>query len=219
MDKGLKSNLQKFIDDIEPKIIKIDGPDYYVSQSQITINPELLIIGINPAGDKKLSESIHCCKKPENIIYDSNQYLENPDWHISKKLNFIFSGNNARKIYEKSVIINYIAFNTHSESDLKSSNFKEMVEDCKTFSDNLIYNVIKPKKILILGPSLANLMNIKFHHLKDSILRTKNEKSYLVINIKHKDIPHYLIFHPSTPQLNSGENLKMKRDFFETLFS
>ena len=219
MNTELHKALQNFIDEIEPKIENIDGPDYYISQSEIRINPELLIVGINPAGEKKLSDSEFKSKKPENLVYETNQYLKNSDWHISKKLNYIFSGNNSRKIYETSVIINYIALNTKSESGIKKSEFKEIIEDCKNFSHKLIYNIIKPKRILLLGPSVAKLMKLKYHHIDDSILRTTDDKSYLVINFLYLGIPHYLIFHPSTPQLNSGENLEMKKDFFESLFS
>lgn len=219
MDTELKNFLQNFIDEIEPKIVSIDGPDYYISQSNIKKNPDLLIVGINPAGEKKLSESQFKRKKPENIIYNNNQYLEHPNWHISKKLNYMFSGNNAKKAYENSVILNYIALNTKSESELKKTELKEIVEDCKNFSKSLIYDIIKPKKILLLGKSVAKLMNLKFHHIENSILRTEDNKSYLVVKFSQNDIPHYLIFHPSTSQLNSGKNLDMKKDFFETLFS
>lgn len=219
MQNEIKTHLQDFIDKLEPKIKKIDGPDYYVSQSKIHTNPELLIVGINPAGNKKLSESSFPSKTAENLIYTSQQYLENPDWNISKRLNIMFSGQNARRAYKEAVIINYIAINTPKESDLNKDEYKELTTICKEFSNDLIYNIIKPKKVLILGPSLAKMMKINFHHRDDSILRTSDDKSYLVLNFDHRGIPHYLIYHPSTPELNGNEHLSLKMEYFEKLFT
>ena len=53
--------------------------------------------------------------------------------------------------------------------------YKELITVCKQFSSNLIYNIIKPKKVLILGPSLANMMKINYNHRDDSVLRTSDE--------------------------------------------
>lgn len=218
MDIEIKNSLQKFIDLIEPKIKAIDGPDYYPAQSAIKINPDLLILGINPAGNKKLSESSFPSKAPENLIYDSNQYLENPDWNISKKLNKIFSGADAMKAYKNAVIINYISLNTPSEEELGNNAYKDIINDCQKFSEHFIYNVLKPKQIVVLGPTLADMAKIKYHHSNDSVLRTEDDKSYLVLETIHKEIPHYIIYHPSTPALNGPIALELKKEYFNQLF-
>lgn len=219
MNAEIKNALQELINTIEPKIKKIDGPDYYISQSAIRVNPELLIVGINPAGDKKLSQSETPSKNPENLVYDTNKYLENPDWNISRKLNQIMSGKNMQKIYKNAVIMNYIAINTPSEKKLKFPELFEITTQCKMFSKKFIYEVIKPQNIIVLGPGLAKTMDIKFNNVQDSVLRTDDDKSYLVLKKIHNDIPHYLIFHPSTPSLNGFEHINMKKEFFNTEFA
>jgi len=219
MESIIKTRLEKFIGKIEPMIKAIDGPDYYIAQSGLELSPELLIIGINPAGKKKLSESIFSSKEPENIIQEGNQYYLNPDWRISKALNYMFSGDNTIEAYKKANIINYIAINTANEKELKIDEFKDIVKHCCDFSYDLIYNVLKPKKILLLGPKVAEFMKIKFHHRNDSVLRTDDDKSYLVIKVEKENIPHYIIFHPSMPALNDNHNLNKKKDFFEKIFS
>ena len=218
MNQEIEKLLNNFITEIEPKIKNIDGPDYYISQSPININPELLIIGINPAGDKKLSESNFPNKKPENLINSSHMYLDNPNWKISQKLNHIFSGSNSSKVYKDAVILNYIAINTNNEKDLKNTNLKNIVEKCKILSDKLIYEIIKPKNILLLGPTVAKYMKLNFHHIEDSVLRTNDEKSYLILENKVKNIPHFLMYHPSTPAFNGFEHLEMKKIFFNKIF-
>lgn len=218
MNKILKEKLEDFIKNIEPKIKKIDGPDYYVAQSQLEINSDLLIVGINPAGDKKLSEADFSAKSPSNLVQSGNQYLLNPKWHISKRLNKIFLGESSSKIYEKANIINLIALNTPTEKDLKKDELKELVKDCVEFSTDLIYDVIKPKAILLLGPSVAKYLNINFHHISDSVLRTEDNKNYLIVKVMKNNIPHYLICHPSARSFNSNEHLEQKMRFFENEF-
>lgn len=218
MNIKIKNSLQEFIDVIEPKIKAIDGPDYYVGQSAIKMNPELLILGINPAGTQKLSQSAWPSKKPENLVYDSNQYLKNPAWPISRKLNTILSGNVLRPIYENAVIMNFIPLNTPNEGILKNSEYKNIVKDCKMFSENFIYNILQPKRILILGPSLSKMMNIKFDHIADSVLRTEDDKNYLVVKFMRNNIPHYVIHHPSRASFNGNNHLEKKRDYFENEF-
>lgn len=219
MIKIIKDHLQALIDQIEPQLILIDGPDYYSTQSALSIHPELLIVGINPYGEKKLSDSHFQNKKPKNLIYDSNQYLTNPNWRISKILNYIFSGENSASVYENANIINYIPINTKRASDLNTRALREIIANCKQYSEALIYDIIKPKHILLLGPAVAKMMGLKFDHSKDSVLRTENNKSYLVIKIIKNNIPHYLIYHPSARSLNDKHNLILKKHYFETLFT
>lgn len=217
MNAEIKNALQELINTIEPKIKKIDGPDYYISQSAVKINPELLIIGINPAGEKKLSQSEKYSKKPEDIIYDKNEFLANPKWSISK-LNKIFPDNKLLDLYKDSVILNYSAINTVDANGLNAKEIKEIVMDCKSFSNNFIYNILKPKQIIVLGPNLAKTMKLNFNHLSDSALRTDDDKNYLVVKFIHNDIQHYVIHHPSRPSFNSDIHMNKKSEFFKKEF-
>lgn len=217
MNAEIKNALQDLIDTIEPKIKKIDGPDYYISQSNVQINPELLIVGINPAGDKKLSQSEKPDKKPDNLIYDKHQYLENPTWAISK-LNKIFPDAQLLDLYREAAILNYFAINTRDANGLNAKEIKEISKDCESFSNNFIYNILKPKQIIILGATLAKSMKLIFDHVSDSVLRTDDDKNYLVVKLMINNIPHYIIHHPSMPAFNGTIDMIKKSEFFNKEF-
>ena len=60
---------------------------------------------------------------------------------------------------------------------------------------------------------LPNWLGIKYSTTTDSILRTTNNLTGLVMKVNHNNIPHYIIHHTSMNfKFNSGENLDLKRD-------
>lgn len=201
-------------------------PDYYVFQSEISINPKLLIMGANPAGNKTYAEALKIKNIPrksiEDLKYTSNQYIENPNWNISKPLLEMFSGNNAKEVLENSIIMNAVYFNSNNVSDLKE--FKADKKDMVNFSMNktkeFIYIINRPQTILFIGADAPKWLGIKFDSVKDQVLGTKDDKFFLVLKKEIESIPHYMIYHTSmnNSKFNTGENLKMKQEFFEKLF-
>ena len=103
-------------------LLNPDYPDYYVFQSDVTTSPDLLIVGANPAGEKKyveaLKEKNKISKSIEDLKYSKNQYIENPNWNISKPIIKMFSNKVARSVLENSMIMNVVYFNSNKVSDL-----------------------------------------------------------------------------------------------------
>ena len=209
-------------------IVERGNPDFYVFQSKSDFeSPELLIIGANP-GKKvdyldKMNEKGIERRFGNDLGYNSNQYIENennPEWKINKPILKMFTETDARKALENSVIMNVVYFNTAKVEDLKKyRNGKEMINFCTAKTKEFIYEILKPKNILFLGVDAPKWMNIKFHHIEDSIVRTENNENYLVIKIEQDNIPHHIIHHPSMNQkFNSGKNLELKRNYFNQYF-
>lgn len=220
--KDFEKKRKKWLDEVAEgchnlAIADKENPDFYVFQSKSDFeSPELLIIGANPGKKvdyiEKMKEKEIERRFGKDLGYDSNQYIENennPEWKINKPILKMFTEVNARKALENSVIMNVIYFNTAKVEDLKKyGNGKEMINFCVDKTKEFIYEILKPKNILFLGVDAPKWMNIKFHHIEDSIVRTENNENYLVIKIEQDNIPHHIIHHPSMNQkFNSGKNI------------
>ena len=200
-----------------------NNPDFYVFQSRSDIfEPELLLIGANPGNNKKYINSESYKEKgfrdDGDLGYDSNQYIENEfakDWHINKPILKMFEHPEMRKKLENSVIMNVVYFNTSNISELKKlNNGKEMIAFCVNKTEEFI-DLVKPKNILFMGLDAPKWLKIKFDPIKDSVLR-KDEKNFLILKKMYKNIPSYIIYHPSNKRggFNSGESLLKKRNYF-----
>lgn len=67
-----------------------------------------------------------------------------------------------------------------------------------------------------MGLDAPKWLKIKFDPIKDSVLR-KDEKNFLILKKIYKNIPSYIIYHPSNNRggFNSGESLLKKRNYFK----
>lgn len=85
----------------------------------------------------------------------------------------------------------------------------------------LIYEIIQPKAILIVGyDDIPKWLDLKVSTVNDSILRTEDNRSGLIMKVLNKDIPHYFIHHTSRNfSFNKGINLERKKREFENIFS
>lgn len=195
-------------------------PDFYVFQSEIIFNPNLLIIAANPHGDVKYKGMM--AKKgierrtKDHLCNSRNMYIDNPDWEISKPILQLFGHPRLIAILKNSVIMNAIYFNTNKVADLKKfAHGNEMINTCQNLTKEFVYTILKPKNILFLGEDAPKWMSIKFNHIENSVLRN-NKEIPLIKKVIINEIPHYKIHHPSRNwSFNSGENLKLKKKFFE----
>ena len=222
--------LQEVADGCHEIAIKNENyPDFYVFQSQIFENPDLLNIGANPAGNETYKDMLQRKqierRTKDDLINSSdgknNEYISNPDWAISKPILEMFSGKRTREVLENAVIMNAVYFNTKKVEHL--GNFKEDKKVMKDFCSNktleFIKDICKPKNILFIGKNAPEWLKIKFHHIDDSVCRTSDGKNYLVVKKYLNEIPCYIIHHTSmNKSFNTGENLQRKKEFFEKVF-
>ncbi len=198
-------------------------PDFYVFQSDVIESPDLLIVGANPGGFKKYSEILKdkgIERRTKNHLgYGSNQYIEHPEWKISKPILKIFENPEMHEILKNAVIINAIYFNTAKVSDLrKFADGDEMIKLCKQKTKEFIYEILKPKNILFIGMDAPKWIDVNYNILKDGTLRN-DENLWLVQELQLNEIPHYMIHHTSRNySLNNAKNTDMKREFFEKKF-
>jgi len=150
------NEVQKIYDPIQ----KVTGLTYYVFQTAIRFNPELMIIGINPGGEytseKYLVNKIAEQGKCKNMYVDW-MYIEKPnksenEWFNTLGSIFDYPNNSEMKsVLENAVGTKCYYLNTGSVKSLNKH------YDVKTFfleSENLVknlINIIQPQKILTLG--------------------------------------------------------------------
>lgn len=204
-----------------------DGPDFYVFQSRSDLySPELLIIGANSGGAGKYRDSEPFknkgCRDLNDLGYNSNQYIDeefNKNWHINKPVLKMFPEGRLRNVLSESVIMNAIYFNTGDVKALKSlENGKEMFKFCIDKTREFIYEILKPKNVLLLGMDAPKWMKINFNKEEDTILETP-DNLFLIQSKYINEINHFLVHHPSMNQkFNSGLNLDLKMNYFKEYF-
>ena len=131
---------------------------YYPLQSEAKMNPELLIIGLNPGSQGEYKEQKTKDKwefkdgkmSTERLLKGNPTYAEKDTWPIFKGMkNIAF----IRESIESNnyCFINYIFFGTKGIKDFTSiSNHREIEEICIEFTKKFI-EIIKPKHIIVLG--------------------------------------------------------------------
>lgn len=226
----MRKDIEKWLEEVNQGCREIaekdeSYPDYYIFQSDVRNDADLLIIGENPKGDKTYKQSLieknKSVKDIEDLKYNSNQYFDNPNWKISKPIIQMFSNVELKELLQKSTIMNIVYFNSDNGAKTlkKFSDGDEMINFCKEKTKEFIYKIYKPKKILFVGFEAPKLLEIKYDIRKDSERRTEDDKSSLVVKKIINSIPHYIIHHTSQNlKFSSGENLNKKKSFFENEF-
>lgn len=152
--------------------LKIDL-DFYVFQTQVYYNPDLLIIGINPGSSKTYQKALNekkYDKRPYNDLgYDENTLVRKPQWEIDEKLKGadrlrgafkkVFNEKNDLDILEHTIMMNMFYFNTTAEKDISKIEInKEIKAYCIEKTLEFI-EILNPKNILFLTSSHSNLKN------------------------------------------------------------
>lgn len=152
---------------------------YYPLQSEAKMNPELLIIGLNPGSQGEYKEQKTNDKwefkdgkmTTERLLKGNPTYAEKDTWPIFKGMkNIAF----IRESIESNnyCFINYIFFGTKGIKDFTSiSNDREIEEICIEFTKKFI-EIIKPKHIIVLG--LKGMESIS--KIEKTLLKGKSER-------------------------------------------
>ncbi|MBI1668957.1 uracil-DNA glycosylase family protein [Capnocytophaga periodontitidis] len=189
------------IEKITPIAEQIDLA-YYPLQTEAKMNPELLIIGLNPRAvdekearlDSQKNNSIWEFKdgkmSTERLLKGNPCYSEKDTWTVIKgieNINFvkrsIESGNYC--------FMNYIFFSTKDENTLKGlKNFKLIEDTCVDFTKKIV-DIINPKQIIVLGVTASD----KLVTNKKTILQSNNARLVVEGNISGRKV--FAIYHPS----------------------
>ena len=178
---------------------------------------------LNPGGTGKYNKTrtkddlFNCGENGENAII---AYEGNKDWKFNTPILEMFKSQKLRDILKESVVMNVVYFNTQDISSLEKIKFKnEIISYCTKMTKKLIYDIIKPKAILVIGYNdIPKLLGIKVSTATDSILRTEDNKSGLIMKVLNQDIPHYFIHHTSRNfKFNRNGNLERKKKEFEDI--
>ncbi|MDD2257146.1 MAG: hypothetical protein PHQ26_02470 [Bacteroidales bacterium] len=197
--------------------------DFYVFQTSVTLDPPILIIGANPGGYKPYSEFLDSnnvkIKSVDALGYAINQFLENPEWH-SNSLISLFSSAKLRQMFEKSVVTNFVYFNTVNFSNFKKrKGSKDAIKFCKESNKELI-EILKPKNIILMGNISLDGLKFLFDRPMVSVLTVDEgvNGSSLVRQTAINGIPTFWIHHPSmNKKFNTDPYLTLKRMKLENL--
>ena len=201
--------------------------DFYVFQSNVSFQPELMIIGSNPGGNKEYStmkrEQGRDRRTANNLgISDHNQFLVNDGWGSMRSLCELFSGPILRPVFEKAVITNIVYFNTGNFQELRkrlNQGGREALQFCVKKNMELI-RLVSPKHLLLMGIPARDNLRPYFDKPLQSLLVTPVEKYNLIQETTLNGIPTYCIHHPSRNyKFNTGENQNLKRAMFEKILS
>ena len=174
--------------------------DFYVFQTPIIYNPDLLIIGINPGGGKsytKARKEKNYEKRPANdLYYTDNTLTTKPEWEIDAKLQGsdilrnrlgrVFNTENNLDILERSVMMNMIYFNSEKAHEIFSLS-PEIIEYCLNTTQKFV-EVINPKNILFLTSNNWSLSKCGVKGIKSL---GNNIKEGKLNNRTVYAIPHY----------------------------
>ena len=192
--------------------------DFYVFQSNVSFQPELMIIGSNPGGNKEYStmnrEQGRERRTANNLgISDHNQFLVNDGWGSMRSLCELFSGPILRPVFEKAVITNIVYFNTGNFQELRkrmNQGGREALQFCVKKNMELI-RLVSPKHLLLMGIPARDNLRPYFDKPLQSLLVTPVEKYNLIQETTLNGIPTYCIHHPSRNyKFNTGRKSKSK---------
>ena len=199
------------IEKITPIAEQIDLA-YYPLQTEAKMNPELLIIGLNPGSEGEYNEQktkdkweFKDGKMTIERLLKGNPFIE------GKKTWSVIEGIENIDFVKRSIesgnycFMNYIFFGTNDENTLKGlKNFKLIEDTCVDFTKKFI-EIINPKQIIVLGVTASD----KLVTNKKTILQGNNAKLVVEGNISGRKA--FAIFHPSRLKSYLDKNIINKR--------
>lgn len=204
MNENLRAWAQKTIDTITPFAEEINV-DFYPLQSPMLEKPQVLILGLNPAGGHTYISQKETWKfegdqmSVDQLLRGNPTFeLENNTWSYIKglrKFSFI------RELLDQGdyVLMNYYYLSTSRFADV-GKRHKDALGKCKDLTFELI-DLLKPSMILVTGT--AN--GIDFLPFENKRTVSDGHKQRLLVTGNHKDIPVFAIPHPSWLAITSAE--------------
>ena len=189
---------------------------YYPLQSEAKMNPELLIIGLNPRAVNEEEARIDSQKNNpiwefkdgkmtvERLLKGNPCYSEKDTWEVIEGIENTDFIKKAIK-NDSYCFMNYIFFSTKDEKDLKAlPKFKEVEDTCVSLTKKFV-EIINPKQIIVLGVTASD----KLVTNKKTILQGNNAKLVVEGNISERKV--FAIYHPSRLKAYLDKNIINKR--------
>lgn len=174
---------------------------FFAFQSIPKVNPDLLILGINPGNEFTYSDQYNNpgwgldeSGMNAEIFMNGNPFSQDyENWLIWKNLRKSFIGEKMNNMLTNSMYMNFIYFNSlNIESLLQKKGGFEAFNNCRDLSVELINNIIKPKYIICLGT--ADCFDKLPLTEKECLLK---DKKRLLLKGKLSGIQVFGIPHPS----------------------
>jgi hypothetical protein len=173
---------------------------FYAFQSPPREAPGLLILGFNPAEDFPYSSGSQDLQADIERMKNENPCWGNRDsWLIWKNLKKYFASDGLKALLEESVYMNEVYFNSANEASLSSlAGGVQAIRVCRELTQEVIFDIIRPEKILCLGvssrfDSIGKATNYQ-------VLGTYGASKKLLIKKICRETPVYAIPHPSGAQ-------------------
>jgi len=189
--------------------------DFYIFQTPIIYNPDLLLIGINPGSNNSYSKMLKekGVKKREasSLYYNENLLVEEAnDWKdgmgaVRNKFKEIFFDDYLFSQLKNSVMMNMYYFNTKSSMDIKNLDAElkaYCLEKTKEFID-----IINPKNIVFFTSDKSILAKIGVKEIQqvDTFLKIGKLNDHKIISIPHFSARGY---NSKSIRNNIGKQLK-----------
>jgi hypothetical protein len=165
-------------------------------------NPPLLIMGINPREDRGEDFAFAAGKAktlPELVeqMKNANGEWDGRDkWQFWKMLKYYFEPDGLNEMLENCVYMNQIYFNTQNMKALYAyKGSANAIRVCRELTKELVFDVIRPKRVLCLG--ISDCFNGLGKGL-DYREFLRNRRMRLFIKKICCDIPVYGIPHPTS---------------------
>jgi hypothetical protein len=175
---------------------------FYAFQSPPKERPEALILGINPSEDSGFDFSYSGCGQGlqsdiERMKKGNPHWNTEATWAIWTKLKKHFASDDLKALLENSVYMNEVYFNSRNLQALYDAfpGSVRAIRVCCELTQEVVFDVIRPKKILCLGVSEC------FHWIGAGenyrVLQTNEKHIRLFITKTCRGVPVYGIPHPS----------------------
>jgi hypothetical protein len=151
-------------------VAKVKERAYYVFQSEPKPEPDVLILGLNPGGNYNFDSQLekdgwgltqHGKMIPEVFIHQNPWYIggkeaeKEKEWNILRNLNKTINVHSElSRVFDNMVYMNILYFNSTDFTEFKTcfkNDWKEVFDNCIELSKLLIFEIIRPKRILCLG--------------------------------------------------------------------
>ena len=139
---------------------------FYAFQSEPVESPELLLLGLNPGGDFNYGNVMfsEAFLQQNPWYFGGHNYDPKAQWNILNKLQVTKSVTpELDKLFNDMVYMNLLYFNSIDFSEFishaksKNINGQEVFDKCSQLTKELIFNIIKPKRIICF--SIDNCFN------------------------------------------------------------
>jgi hypothetical protein len=191
---------------------------FKVFYSPVRYRPELMIISLNPGGDKKSFRYANTTfKKGDFSLPDENEYIIS-DYKFAKEIKILFKEH--ENFLKTSVVLTTLFFRSSSFGYWEKNNPKKTRLAMEKFSYDKIKQIldkVKPKKLLVVGSATYGL-------LRKNVIKIENENKIEnwgtvghITTAKYDQIDIFVTPHLSSAHISKENKKKMKKLFADFL--